>query len=269
MDLDGFAHRRNFASYSGAAQAGIRVILIFYAFAREVRPFKRRLKGRSALGIAGLNGFRAWLGSTQVIGVATGIGMRRAAEVAGRALDTIPAPALIIAVGVAGALRETLRVGDIVLADKLIVDPPHDAAIIALPSADLARFAAVLARQDVKFATGPILTVPQVLETSAAKRSAAAASGALAVDMESAAVAAAAHRRGLRFACVRAVFDTLDEEVVGAGLAGPDGEVKPLAAAGFILRHPAAILQLPAMLRSMNRAAAALAPALEALASAW
>lgn len=244
------------------------MILIFYALAREARPFKRRLRGRSALDIAGLKGFRAWLGSTQVIGVATGIGMSRAAQIAARALDTIPAPALVIAAGVAGALRENLHTGDLVLADKLIADSPGNAAIIAVPSADLARFAAALNRHAIEFATGPILTVPQVLVDAAAKRAAASATGALAVDMESAAVAVAAHRRGLRFACVRAVLDTVDEDVIGAQLAGPEGEVNPLAAAGFFARHPRAALRLPAMLRSLNRAATALAAALEALADA-
>ncbi len=83
--------------------------------------------------------------------------------------------------------------------------------------------------------------------------------------MESAAVAAEAHRCGLRFACVRAVLDTVDEEIVGAELAGPDGEVRPLAAASFVLRNPAAVVGLARMMRSLNRATAALAAALEAL----
>ena len=83
--------------------------------------------------------------------------------------------------------------------------------------------------------------------------------------MESAAIAAEAHRFGLRFACVRAVLDTVDEEIVGAELAGPDGVVRPLAAASFVLRNPAAVIGLARMMRSLNRATAALAAALEAL----
>ena len=73
------------------------------------------------------------------------------------------------------------------------------------------------------------------------------------------------HRFGLRFACVRAVLDTVDEEIVGAELAGPDGVVRPLAAASFVLRNPAAVIGLARMMRSLNRATAALAAALEAL----
>lgn len=244
------------------------MVLIFYAFAREVRPFKRRLRGRAPLDIAGVKGFRGWLGPTQVIAVATGIGMHRAAQSAERALDKIRAPALVIATGVAGALREGLRPGDIVLADEIIArgeDSPRASAVIAIPTPDLSHFTAILNRRGIKFTTGAILTVPRVLADAAAKRAEAAATGALAVDMESAAVAAAAHRRGLRFACVRAVLDTLEEQVVGATLAGAEGEVNPLAAAGFLLRHPAEALRLPAMLRSLNRAAAALGDALEVL----
>jgi adenosylhomocysteine nucleosidase len=247
------------------------VILIFYAFAREVRPFKRRLKRRSALGIAGLKGFRGWLGPTQVVGVATGIGMRRAERAAERALETIAAPALVVATGVSGALSEDLLGGDLVLADRIIAGgdaAAAPAAAITIPHEDIVHFSDALNRRGIRFSVGPVLSVARVLESAAAKRAAAASSGAIAVDMESAAVAAAAQRRGLRFACVRSIFDTIDEEVVGAQLAGPDGEVRPLAAAGFMLRNPSAALQLPGMLRNLKRAAASLATALDALASA-
>jgi hypothetical protein len=41
--------------------------------------------------------------------------------------------------------------------------------------------------------------------------------------------------------------------------------VRPLAAAGFVLRNPMAVIGLARMMRSLNRATAALAAALEAL----
>jgi adenosylhomocysteine nucleosidase len=110
-----------------------------------------------------------------------------------------------------------------------------------------------------------LASAARILKDGAGKRDARTRTGALAVDMESAAIAAEVHRLGLRFACVRAVLDTVDEEIVGAELAGPDGEVRPLAAASFVLRNPAAVLGLARMMRSLNRATAALAAALEAL----
>lgn len=244
------------------------MILIFYAFAREVGAFKRRLANRTDLGINGLRGFRARLGATEINAIATGLGIRRAADTARRALQSFGPADLVIATGLAGALSEDLHPGDLVLADRLILDGHYAGlapATIAIPSADLARFKAALEARRLKFATGTILTAAQILKDGAAKRNARAETGALAVDMESAAIAAEAHRYGLPFVCVRAVLDTVDEEVVGAELAGPDGEVRPLAAAGFVLRNPAAFIGLARMMRSLNRATAALAAAIEAL----
>jgi len=244
------------------------VILIFYAFAREAGAFKRRLADRTALGIDGLRGFRARLGTTEIIGVATGLGIDRAADAARRAMRSLAPTDLVIATGLAGALSEALQPGDLVLADSLLLEaerPELAPTTVAIPPDDLARFKAALKAHRLNFATGTVLTAAQILKDGAAKRGAHAASGALAVDMESAAIAAEAHRCGLRFACLRAVLDTVDEKIVGAELAGPDGEVRPLAAAGFVLRNPAAVVGLARMMRSLNRATAALAAALEAL----
>jgi adenosylhomocysteine nucleosidase len=273
--VDARLHWGNFAYKRGAAQAEILVILIFYAFAREAAAFKRRLESRTALGIDELRGFRGRLGSTEIIGIATGLGMRRAADTARRAIQSL-APQnpslsedLAIATGVAGALSDALRPGDLVLADHLILDRDNHTGsaptTIAIPSADLARFQAALETHRLAFTTGPILTTASILKDGAAKRDARAGTGALAVDMESAAIALEAHRRGLRFACVRAVLDTVDEKIVGAELAGPDGEVRPLAAASFVLRNPAAVVGLARMMRNLNRATTKLAAALEAL----
>jgi adenosylhomocysteine nucleosidase len=243
-------------------------ILVFYAFAREAAVFRRRLAGRTALGIDGLRGFRGRLGSAEVVGVATGLGINRAADTARRALQSFAAADLVIATGLAGALSEELQPGDLVLADRLLLDgdrPGLAPVTIEISPTDLARFKAALAARPLRFATGTILTAARILKDGAAKRDARARTGALAVDMESAAIAAEAHRRGLRFACVRAVLDTVDEEIVGAELAGPDGEVQPLAAARFVLGNPSAVVGLARMMRSLNRATAALANALQAL----
>lgn len=266
--VDARPHERNFASNRDAAQAETLVILIFYAFAREVGAFKRRLADRGALGIDGLRGFRGRLGSAEIVGVATGLGIRRAADTARRALQSFASADLVIATGLAGALSEELQPGNLVLADRLVLDderPGLAPATIAIPPTDLARFKAALAAHSLQFATGTMLTAARILKDGAAKREARARTGALAVDMESAAIAVEADRCGRRFACVRAVLDTVDEEIVGAELAGPDGEVRPLAAAGFVLRNPAAAIGLARMMRSLNRATAALANALEAL----
>lgn len=74
---------------------------------------------------------------------------------------------------------------------------------------------AVLAA-DVALDTGDLLTVPAALESPAAKCAAAAATGAVAVDMESAAIASAAARARLPFVAVRVVIDGRDDALPAA-----------------------------------------------------
>ncbi len=240
------------------------MILIFYAFAREIRPFRRRVSGRAPLAIAGLRGFRGRLGAAEVVCVATGLGPRRAIDCARRAMEAL-APDLVVATGVAGALVDEARPGNLVLADRLVFESDNRPLTITLPAAAVARFAVVLDAAGVPFTSGAVLTSARILGDGPAKRAARARTGAVAVDMESAAIAAEAAHRGLRFACLRAVLDCIDEEVVGAELAGPEGEVRPLAVAAFVLRNPGAMTGLARMMRALNRATASLAHALEVL----
>jgi adenosylhomocysteine nucleosidase len=244
------------------------VILIFYACAREVTAFKRRVESRGAIGVDGVRGFRARLGATQLAAVATGLGIRRASDAARLAIEAFPAADLVIATGVAGALNGDLESGEVVLADRLILDGKGPEAVsqsLSVAPADLERFKAALKRARLKFTIGTVLTTTEILADGAAKRAASARTGAIAVDMESAAVAAEANRRGLRFTCIRAVLDAVDETIVGAELAGPDGEVRALAAASFMLRNPAAVLGLSRMMRMLGRAKLSIADALEAV----
>ncbi len=71
---------------------------------------------------------------------------------------------------------------------------------------------------------------------------------ALACDMESHAVAAAATRAGIPFAAVRAVADSVERAIPAAALAGlgADGTTKPLAVVRALLAQPQ---ELPALLR--------------------
>ncbi|MGH3344247.1 MAG: 4-hydroxy-3-methylbut-2-enyl diphosphate reductase [Carbonactinosporaceae bacterium] len=107
--------------------------------------------------------------------------------------------AALAVTGVAGALVPGLAPGDLVVASEV-----RDSAgrTTPCPSADL--LAGALRRDGHTVRTGPLLTVDHIVHGR--ERSALAGTGALAVDMESAAIAAAAGGRPL--AVVRAVVDT-------------------------------------------------------------
>ncbi len=243
------------------------MILIFYAFAREVGAFRRRIKPTLALGDPHLKGFRAQIGGIQIAAVATGMGFDRASAAARRAFDLFPDPEIVIGTGVAGALSSGLAAGDLVLADRIIARD-HDATVrhvAVIADQNLAELGRFLRLARVEYSTGAILSSRLLLGTGAEKRAAKTLTGAIAVDMETAAIALEAERLGLRFAVMRAVMDAVDEDVIGGDIAGPDGKVRGRDAARFIASNPGVILRLPRMMRNLGRATRTLADALEAV----
>ena len=245
------------------------MILLFYAFAREIAPFKRRLRRREPLGHDGLHGFRAEIAGKEFAVVAHGIGYRRATETARRAFELMPDAELVIGTGVAGALSSGLKPGDLVLSDRVLSIRGEDGAaeeVIVAGDAHRRAAAHALTAAGIAYSSGAILTSHRVLATGVEKRRAKESTGAIAVDMETAAIAAEAVARGLPFVAIRAVLDEVDDEVVGAAMADEDGNVRPLAATTYLIRNPGTMLKLPRMMRNLSRATASIADALEAIA---
>jgi adenosylhomocysteine nucleosidase len=245
------------------------LILLFYAFAREIAPFKRRLHHSAPLALDGLHGFRAEVGGKEFAVVGHGIGYKRATETARRAFDLIPNAELVIGTGVVGALSGGLKPGDLVLSDRSVMvhaDGRVGQQVTNVSSAPhLHAIGRSLAIAGIAYSTGTILTSHRVLATGAEKRRAKESTGAIAVDMETAAIASEATARALPFVAIRAVLDEVDDEIFGAEMADEDGNVKPLAATSFLLRNPATMLKLPRMIRNLSRATASIADALIAI----
>jgi len=245
------------------------LILLLYAFEREIAPFRRRLRNRAPLALDGLHGFRAEIGGKEFAVVGHGIGRQHATETARRAFDLIPGAELVIGTGVVGALSSGLKPGDLVLSDRTLTihaDGRVDEQVTAVGDAQIRAVGRSLAIAGLAYSTGAILTSHRVLATGAEKRRAKESTGAIAVDMETAAIAAEAALRGLPFVAIRAVLDGVDDEIVGAAMADEDGNVRPLAATAYLLRNPATMLKLPRMVRNLSRATAAIANALTAIA---
>jgi adenosylhomocysteine nucleosidase len=242
------------------------VILLFYAFGREVNALKRRLKACTALQSHGLHGFSGKIGAIELAAVATGIGPLRAREAARRAFEKLPRPERVISTGVAGALSKGLAVGDLVVVERFVfAESSGGNRIVTLPCSHLGDAERALRLAGMGFATGAMLTSHRALATGEEKRRAKTETGAIAVDMESAAIAAEALARDLPFVCIRSVLDTVDEEIFAADLADEHGRVQPRRAAQFLVRNPAAIFRIPRMMRNLARASKSLADAIEAL----
>jgi adenosylhomocysteine nucleosidase len=165
----------------------------------------------------------------------------------------------LMSFGVAGALGPALRPGDLLVATGVVVDDHVFAAEQAWATRLLERLA--------QARPGLICGGQEVVATAAAKQALHARCGALAVDLESAAVAEACMAAGKPFAVLRAVADPAGRAIPALAMAGlgPDGETRPWAVAAGLLRRPQ---ELPALLRlggETGRALAALRAAVDLL----
>jgi 4-hydroxy-3-methylbut-2-en-1-yl diphosphate reductase len=133
--------------------------------------------------------------------VRTGMGRRRARSAAGRIAH---APGNVVAVtGFAGALSPELEPGDVVVATEVRgADEPVQCAAAEL-------VASMLQRAGLRVHKGPIVSAPRVVFGDQRRRL--AATGALAVDMESAWLARGCS--GRPWAVVRTILDTPERDL--------------------------------------------------------
>src|ERR1051326_8273157 len=166
-------------------------IAIVAALEREIAPLVQgwdRRKLRS-----GAHVFTA----PSMVAAAAGIGLN-ATRITAKALLEEVSPSLFISVGLAGAISPSLKIGDLVLPEKVI-------------NAETGRTFPVTAI--VPALTGTLLSSPTVLSV-AQKKAAAARYNPIAVDMEAAAVAEVAAQAGVPFLAVKAISDEADFEML-------------------------------------------------------
>ncbi len=170
--------------------------------------------------------------------VRTGAGPRRAAAAAA-ALRAGPAPAAVAVAGVAGALVPGIPAGTRIVGDRVV---SADGTPLGEPLLSAPLIAAALRRRGLPVRVGPVVSADRIVRGVVA-RARLAASGALAVDMETAALLA--EPWGCPVAVVRAVADTPEREIRSvATLAGGRRALAALrAAAPALLEWASAVGQ--------------------------
>jgi len=167
---------------------------IVAAMEREIGPWARQCK---RLRVAGNLVFYEGGNAVAACG---GIGKTAASRAAEQIVEVYQ-PAVLVSAGFAGALKREFKVADLLLPSEVV---------------DL--------ESGRRFPTGKgegiLATSGTIL--SKAQKAQLATSGATAVDMEAAAVAEVAQRRGLEFLAVKAISDELDFELpeMGGFIAG-------------------------------------------------
>jgi len=193
----------------------------------------------------------------------------RASQLEARGLWERERPALVVSAGVCGALSPGLGAAGALIVPRTVIAP--SGARLTIDPDVHARALVPAAAAGVVAATDPLITTTAIVESSAAKVALWRQTGAIAADMESALIVAAAARRGVPAVVVRAVSDTAAQSLSRdlTGLVDDAGRTSHVRAAALVLRRPALIWSALALQRATARAlrtiAAVLAKLREAL----
>jgi adenosylhomocysteine nucleosidase len=176
-----------------------------------------------------------------------------------RLLNGLDRP-LVVSAGVCGGLDPRLGMGDLVVPGLVIGASGDEYKVATGPHRVLA---AALAR----VCTGALVTAGDLVPTPGAKAALFRATGAAAVDMESAPIMAAAAAAGLPALVIRAVSDAAGQPVPLelARLVTTDGRLRLGPALALMVTRPATLPEALDLRRRAHHALAAVARALSAL----
>ncbi|MBI3665885.1 MAG: hypothetical protein HY236_06610 [Acidobacteria bacterium] len=171
------------------------LLLIVASSRMELEPIAGQLSKRSRARLDLEWSRVGLLGGRPVVLAASGAGRANAARAVERAAGQYLLRALV-STGWCGGLDPALRPGQVVVADRVLsLDPPAEFPACwpkGAPAGGIGR--------------GIVLTVDRFVQSAQGKREL-RLTGALAVEMEAAGVAAEAKKRNLPFYCIRAVSD--------------------------------------------------------------
>jgi adenosylhomocysteine nucleosidase len=230
------------------ADTGTRRIGYLAPMRSELKPLARHL-GLQEQVIQGDHWHRTTVGDTDLVASLANIGMAQAAAATVRMLDAFDVHHIVV-VGIAGSIDPNLEIGELVM-PAVVIDHGTGREFTPTNITTMTPRGALLSGDEY-------LHEPEVL-------AALIADGVVAVDMETAAVAAVCEERGVPWSVFRAISDRASD----AGLIGdaildvvkPDGSVNVGAAARLLITKPHRIPHLVRMGRGSQAAADAAARA--------
>jgi adenosylhomocysteine nucleosidase len=222
-------------------------ILFVAAEADELKPFAKQLTGLRKLNWPLRYAFEGILHGRRVMLAAHGAGPKLAAQAVEVAIRAVTAAELsaskleaVVSVGYCGALTPEGREGQIIVATEVLDGPAGE------------RFPCLAPQTESDHQMGAIISQDCVANDCSAKKQL-AQSGAVAVDMEAAGLAARTKRADLPFLCIKVVTDRADESF-GLDLnamRNPEGRIARGKIGVYALTHPQLI---PELLRLKRRA---------------
>lgn len=186
--------------------------------------------------------------------VECGMGFARARR-ATHALIDAHTPKWLLSCGFSGALLPEMKVGDVVMARSICDQHGQELSVDVKVANDPARGLYV----------GRILTADELVRTGDEKKALAAKYDAIAVDLESLAVAQVARDANMRFLAVRVISDDLSSDLPPEILTvvGATGSLRLGAALGSFWKRPSSVKDMWQLRESAQNAAEHLAAFLE------
>ena len=188
--------------------------------------------------------------------VQAGMGFANARR-ATRAMLEAHTPPWVISCGFSGALRDGMRVGDIVLANS-IVDTHGQSMKLDL---------GMPADPENGLHVGRLLTADEMIRTIEEKKELAEKHNTIAVDMESLAVAQVCQEMNTRFLAVRVISDDLSTDLPPEVLSilGSSGSVRVGAAVSSLWKRPSSAKDMWRLRQQATNAAGRLATFLDGI----
>ena len=168
----------------------------------------------------------------RVVMVEAGTGHDRARR-ATQALIDAHTPSWVISAGFSGALHPDLKLGDVVLANSIVNQAGDELTVNANMTADL----------DRGWHVGRLLMADEIIRTVAEKRQLHESTSALAVDLESLAVAQVCQQTNTRFLAARSISDDLSHDLPPEVMSvfGGSGSLRAGAIAGALFKRPSSV----------------------------
>jgi nucleoside phosphorylase len=246
-------------------------VAVFAALRREIEPLAGMVSVESQETRDSCRILTGRYGGLRLVLVQTGPGGERAAAAASLVYDELQ-PRIALSLGFAGALREDLGVGDLVVCesvrhmgeDGLVSEPLYcDRELLRV-----AIEASKASRLDVR--TGRSLTVNRQCGEPGAKQRLGKRVPVDVVEMENYWLAQEASRRGRPFLAVRAVSDTMHQSLPEVqDLVDRRGETNSGRALLRLVRRPRSMVPVLRLARSAGQAASNLSSFLVAFLSQW
>jgi adenosylhomocysteine nucleosidase len=211
-----------------------------------------------------LSSIKSAIDSVNVLLIRGGVGSRSAASAAESAIAAHPRT--IVSSGFCGGLLPGPQVGHVVVATR-VLDGSGEGTPIDCDKAGVKQWLNLIEKAGVPCHSGDLTSVSAAVTSVAAKAELARRSGAIAVDMESYAIASLAQKAGIPFLLLRSISDSSDDALppeVG-GFLDENGNVRAGQVAKFAIKGPRNIKMLMTLKSRSDKAVAGLTSAWQSL----